>query len=72
MTYAVDRIENGIVVCEALDSGERAEFPKEKTPPGLREGDVLRVEDGAFIIDEARTQQRKAELSKRLNGLFSK
>lgn len=72
MTYVVDRIEGGVVVCQAPDTGENAEFPKEKMPPGLREGDIVRLENGVFTIDGQRTQQRKAELSKRLNDLFSR
>lgn len=71
MTYSVDRIENGIAVCEN-ESGEQTKFKLYELPQGIKEGDLFNEIDGNFIINSDATAQRKRRLSELQNNLFNK
>ena len=55
----VDRIEDGLAVCEGPDRQMRA-LPLEMLPEGVREGDCLIEEDGRYLLDPEETQSRRA------------
>lgn|GEM_PF-259839 len=69
MVWVIDRIVNGVAVCECLETGETMSI----TPPqGAKEGHVLRGEGQGFVVDQAMTKQRQAEMATRLNRLFER
>jgi hypothetical protein len=72
MVYAIDRIDNGIAVCESLDSGEKLEVESRLLPAGAREGDVIRRSGDVFVVDVEFTEQRKQEMTERMERLFEK
>jgi len=72
MVYVVDRIEEGVAVCENLETGEKLELDAQKFLNGAKEGDVIRHGADGYVIDTDFTKQRKAELADRLNRLFEK
>ena len=51
----IDRIEEGIAVCEREDGS----FIRLPALPGWAEGDVLAETDGGYAVDEAETQARR-------------
>ena len=59
----VDRIENGLAVCEI--NGVMQDIPLSKISSGVQEGDVLIDKDhGSFYsIDIATTAQRRADMT---------
>jgi hypothetical protein len=67
----VDRIENGIAVCE-INGKLTEDIPLSKISTGVREGDVL-IDDnnnGSFYtIDVETTKQRKANITERFERL---
>ncbi|MDR2700770.1 MAG: DUF3006 domain-containing protein [Nitrososphaerota archaeon] len=65
----VDRIENGLAVCEI--DGKMADIPLLKISNNVREGDVLTGnEDCSFYtIDIAKTEQRRAYITERFERL---
>ena len=68
-TYVIDRIINGIALCECLEAGENIEI----TPPrGAKEGDLIRQTKNGFEIDKEATLCRKKQLDDRLQRLFDK
>lgn len=68
MTGIVDRFEDGFAVVE-LDEGAQ-NFPLADAPPGLREGQVVRVEEGRIVsVDEEATARRAAALHSRFERL---
>lgn len=69
MEYYVDRIEDGFAVCETPD-GAVLRLPLETLPPDVKEGDVLRETDGAFTLDEAAAEARRAALFALQEALF--
>jgi len=72
MVYIIDRIENGIAVCESLETGGKLEVEAKDLPKRAKEGDTIRDDGGTYLIDAALTKQRKSELSDRLDRLFKK
>ncbi|MCL2476757.1 DUF3006 domain-containing protein [Candidatus Bathycorpusculum sp.] len=69
----VDRIENGIAVCEI--DGVMSDIPLSKISTGVCEGDVLidLSNEGTFYtVDTAKTEQRRAEITKRFEHLKAK
>jgi hypothetical protein len=72
MVYTIDRVDSGIAVCENLETGKSIEIAMTSLPKGAKEGDVIRKDGDGYIIDSALTEQRKTELSDRLDRLFKK
>ena len=71
-TYAVDRIEGGLAICECLQTGARITVDKRHLPPKVREGDILRQSGQGFVADEALRKQRQEYLTDKMNKLFEK
>ncbi len=68
--YIVDRFEEDFVVLEK-ETGGSINIKRELLPEAKR-GDVLTEENGAFIIDEQETLERKRRISEKMNKLFEK
>ena len=69
--YIVDRLEEGLAVCETEDK-KKAVFPLKDLPEAIREGDVLQELDGVFSRAEEETSRRREKMKERLMGLFEK
>ena len=70
MYYIVDRIEENFAVCECLETQEMQEIELDKLPVGINPGDVIKNEDGVFIIDINQTEKRKQIIHKKTKGLW--
>ena len=70
MRYVIDRIVEGIAVCECLDDETTIELTRKQLPKGAREGDVMVRDGDSFTLDRAATKQRRADLQVRLSKLF--
>jgi len=69
----VDRIENGVAVCEI--DGVMSDIPLSKISSEVCEGDVLIELSGegtVYSVDTAKTKQRRAEITKRFEHLKAK
>lgn len=69
MKYIIDRLEEGIAVCEN-ELKKLISIPKGLLPDGLKEGDVLEEQEGRFLRDEQGTEARRKEMRKKLMDLF--
>lgn len=58
MKYIIDRLEEGIAVCEN-ELKKLISIPKDLLPDGLKEGDVLEEQEGA--LPARRTRDRGAQ-----------
>ena len=65
MKYIIDRLEEGIAVCEN-ELKKLISIPKDLLPDGLKEGDVLEEQEGRFLRDEQGTEARRKEMRKKL------
>ena len=64
----VDRIENGIAVCE--NNGKFISIPKTNIKGKLREGAVLIKFNNGYIVDEDQTNNRKKAMFEKQKKLF--
>ena len=68
---SIDRIEVGIAVLEVGKNAFRR-VPVSELPPDIKEGSVLREENGRYIHDIQAEKQRKAELLSLQKKIFKK
>lgn len=61
MKVVIDRFEGSYAVCEK-ESRKMVDIKVDKLPRGIKEGDVLNIENGMISIDIAETQKRKKEI----------
>lgn len=69
MKYAVDRIEENIVVLENIDTGEIMEVGLKKLPRGASEKDIVVLVDGKYVLDLQEKEKRMIDLRARLEKL---
>lgn len=65
----VDRIEGAFAVCE-MDDKSMQNIALAELPVGVKEGDVLAVENGAYVIDVKQTKERSERIAQKMNRLF--
>jgi hypothetical protein len=69
MKYAVDRIEEDIVVLENIKTGEILEVSISNLPKGIHEGSILVKDNDEFLIDLDTEKERRESLRERLERL---
>ncbi len=70
MELIVDRIEAEFAVCENIDR-THTNIPIILLPNGVKEGDVIiKDENGNYIIDANKTEERRNRIKKLLNSLW--
>lgn len=69
MKYAVDRIEEDIVVLENIKTGEILEVSISNLPKGIHEGSILVKDNDEFLIDLGTEKERRDSLRERLERL---
>ena len=69
MRWIIDRLEDALAMCED-ENGEITPISRKKIPAEAREGDILREEDGSFILSPQETEDRRREMKKRLMNPF--
>ena len=69
MRVIIDRFEGEYAICE---KGDRSmmNIKKSKLPAGVREGDVLVINQDHIEIDVGETAKRKADAKRLLDNLF--
>ena len=66
--FVLDRFENGLVVCEDIETRKIISLRADDIPEGASEGDVLIRSGDGFIIDREKTRERK----RRINEIFNR
>ena len=67
--YSVDRIEEDIIVLENIDNKEIVEVNKTELDFEVVDGNILKLVDGKFVLDQETEVSRKESLRERLNRL---
>jgi hypothetical protein len=68
--YVVDRFEGAYAVLED-NSGRTYDVLCDELPENLREGDVLHENEGAYLLDEKLTEEKRTKLQ-RINDALTK
>ena len=69
MKYSVDRIENDKIIVQNLETLQMEEISKDKIPFSVRDGDILKLENNTYQLDEAEQEKRKKRIQEKLNKL---
>ena len=72
MKYAVDRIEDNLVIIENLETKEIIEIGKDKLPEGIKDGTILIYEDEEYKLDLNEEELRRRQIQARFNRLRKK
>ena len=67
--YSVDRIEEDIIVLENIKNKEIIEISKSELDFEVVDGNILKLVDGKFVLDQELEVSRKESLRERLNRL---
>ena len=67
--YSVDRIEEDIIVLENVENKEIIEISKSELDFEVVDGNILKLVDGKFVLDQETEVSRKESLRERLNRL---
>ena len=67
--YSVDRIEENIIVLENIENKEIIEINKCELDFEVVDGNILKLVDGKFELDQEVEVSRKESLRERLNRL---
>ena len=67
--YIIDRLEETLAVCED-ELKKLVTIPREQLPKDLKEGDILKEEEGTFLLDQSETEERRSRIRKKLMDLF--
>lgn len=69
LKYSVDRIEEGFAVCED-ENGKTVNIETDKLPEGVKEGDIISIDNGETIILAEETEERRKKLAEKRRALF--
>lgn len=69
MKYAVDRIEDDIVVLENITSGDIINENIKKLPKNIKEGTILIKKDNGYSLDLNTEKERRDDFRSRLERL---
>ena len=72
MKYAVDRIEDNLVIMENLETKEIIEIEKDKLPEDIKDGTILIYEDEEYKLDLNEEELRRRQIQDRFNRLRKK
>lgn len=69
MRVVIDRFEENYAVCENEDR-TMINLEKKLLPSGVKEGDILVLQDGTILIDKTATQKRKNEIDDLMEDMW--
>ena len=70
--FSIDRFEGDFAICENKTTGEMVNIKKSLLPESSKEGDIIKFENGVYIIDKTATQNAQNEIKNMVNNLFNK
>lgn len=70
--FSIDRFEGDFAICENKSTGEMVNIKKSLLPESSKEGDILKIENGVYILDKVATQNNQNEIKNMVNNLFKK
>lgn len=69
MKYAVDKIEDDLVVCEELTTGEKITLNKNEIKGDVHEGTIIIKSDPSYEVNNQEEENRRKLLQEKLNRL---
>lgn len=70
--FSIDRFEGNFAVCENQSTNEIVNIERELLPAECKSGDIIKFENGLYILDKETTQEKQEEIKNMVNNLFKK
>lgn len=70
MYFTVDRLEGEFAVCEDRETRKMKNIKIKDLPERVKEGDIIKYENGKYSIDVEKTEKAKEEIRKRFKDLL--
>lgn len=70
--FSIDRFEGDFAICENKETNEIINIHRSLIPENCKEGDILKLENGVYIIDKVSTNTEQNEIKSMVNNLFKK
>ena len=71
-TFSIDRFEGDFAICENKQTGEMLNIPKTELPSNISEGDIIKFENGKYVLDIEATNKEKQEIKNLVDNLFKR
>ncbi len=72
ISFSVDRFEDNFAVCENLKTGEFINISILELPENIKEGSIIILENGKFILDIESTKNVQKEIKNLVDNLFKR
>ncbi len=72
MKYAVDKVEDDIVLLENISNGEKIMVKKEDFSFSIKETDIVIKKDGAYLKDDKEKEDRIKMIKAKMEALRKK
>lgn len=69
--FTVEKIEDNMVVLEDRNKNTFFNIEKNNLPNNIKEGDILDLEEGKYIINEYSTKKIKEDIRNKFNSLMN-
>lgn len=69
--FVIDRIENNIAVCENRSTGKMTEIEISKLPKDIKEGSVLKYENGEYKIDIEEQKNIEERIKEKMRNIWN-
>ncbi len=70
--FSIDRFEGEFAICENKETNEMINIHCSLIPENSKEGDILKLENGVYVIDKITTNTEQDEIKCMVNSLFRK
>lgn len=71
-SFSIDRFEGELAVCENKETNEMININRSLLPENCKEGDIIKLENGVYIIDKFTTNTEQEEIKNMVNNLFKR
>ena len=67
----VDRFEDNIAICEDRKTGKIVEINRDELPSNIKEGNVLKYQNGKYEIDEKKQEEISNRIKNKMDSLWN-
>lgn len=67
----IDRFEGNFAICEDRKTGKKVEILKEDLEEGLKEGDIIKKENGKYVKDIKLQEKTEKRIEEKMNRLWN-
>lgn len=70
--FSIDRFEDNFAVCENRQTGELINIPISELPENAKEGSILILKNGKYLLDIESTKKEQKEVKNLVDNLFKR